>query len=81
VNAVTLHSPLPWKIVRSAVPYFTWLCDAEGGCVAIGFGYHDEALLLRAPALLHAIEAAVVAFDAGRIGTARRILTEALAEE
>jgi hypothetical protein len=81
VNAVTLHSPLPWKIVRSAVPYYTWLCDAEGGCVAIGFSQTDEALLLRAPALLHAIEAALVAMGAGRIVDVRRILIEALAEE
>jgi hypothetical protein len=26
-----MHSPLPWRIVRSETPYYTWLMDAEGG--------------------------------------------------
>jgi hypothetical protein len=37
-----MHSPLPWKVVRSETPYYTWLMDAEGGMVAIGFSKTDE---------------------------------------
>jgi hypothetical protein len=73
-----MHSPLPWKVVRSETPYYTWLMDAEGGMVAIGFSKTDESLLLHAPVYRHAIEAALVALGAGRIVKAREILAAVL---
>lgn len=73
------HSPLPWTLVRHPTPYGDWIMDAEGGVVCLGFARTDEAVLLHAADLLAAVEAALVALDAGRIVRARRILADALA--
>jgi hypothetical protein len=53
------HSPSPWRIVRYHVPYYTWIMDATGGIVCMGFGASDEHLLLNAARLLAACERAL----------------------
>ncbi len=55
-------SPAPWRIVRSPTPFYSWIMDSSGGCVALGFGRSDEALLLAAPLLLAACESFVATY-------------------
>jgi hypothetical protein len=69
---VSEHSPTPWKIVRHPTPYATWLMDATGGCVALAFGYRDEALLLAAPRLLSLCERAADALGEGALADEMR---------
>jgi hypothetical protein len=71
-------SPEPWKIVRSEIPYYTWLCDATGGMICMAFGISDERLLLNAPRLLSLCERAADALGEGALADEMRATIAAI---
>jgi hypothetical protein len=72
------HSPLPWKIVRSEIPYYTWIMSGDSGVVCLGFSLTDERLLLAAPQLRAVCARLVAWMESGPyVDTAMREIADA----